>query len=470
MNQPIQNDYKRLTAIHSLYQIVLVGSAIAVTCGSLALTQTWKNRDSVRAACALVGVGLCLIADAERKDKKWSEQTAKRVDEVLSYNAAAWTNALTRPSESTMRLLSAQSHTPGTIPLFDWSDLQDPDEHPTFAIISPMGGGKSRLAKYLTKHVLFPGGQPSIQAIDIYGRKKDWQEAELVTEHNSMLKYLESDLEEIESRVSLYRSGQDDFQPIYTILEEAPDTLRTLIGLNGGKDLVNNWVTKRTTVARKVKSRLCLVSVRLSGAEIGVSAEARNDSTVIFPGAKGIAKAMSDDRIFKLGARQNQELREQLQASLNGVKRPALIYSCGQWFPASIPELDPEGNPPGVKLIPPGASAIELSDVEKLNRMYEMEWNVSPRVNSDKSELQEKLGELNENSRISQLSAIILNHLREKQIRFSVDARMLQKVYAIQQSKASADDIREAFQMLQNQGLGVCEGEGNSLRFRALFD
>jgi hypothetical protein len=111
--------------------------------------------------------------------------------------------------------------------------------------------------------------------------------------------------------------------------------------------LVTAWVTKASTVARKVKARLCLVSVRLSGAEIGVSAEARNDATVIFPGKKGIAKAMSDDRIFKLGAKQNKELRETLAATLATVKRPALVLAGGQWFPASIPELDGLGDPTG---------------------------------------------------------------------------------------------------------------------------
>ncbi|MBN8564134.1 MAG: hypothetical protein J0L70_26720 [Leptolyngbya sp. UWPOB_LEPTO1] len=465
MQQPIQNAYKRLAAIHSIYQLGLVGLALTLTCGSIIATQGWsKNRDSVRAACALLSIGLCTMAESERKDKKWSQQTSNKIDEVLTYNAAAWANILSRPSSNTLRVLSAQSNPPGTLELFDWSNLADPDEHPTLAIISPMGGGKSRLAKYLAKHVLFPGGQPRITAIDIYGRKSDWVDAELVTEHKAMLEFMESDIQEIESRTALYRNGQDNFQPKFTIFEEAPDTIGTLQKREGGKDLVHSWVTKQTTVARKVKSRLCIISVRLSGAEIGVSAEARNDATVIFPGKKGIAKAMSDDRIFKLGAKQNTELREQLQNALQGLDHPALIYSDGQWFPASVPELDNGGNPQGIKSSP-------LEQVQRLEKMFSLDCDSEP----DRSELIEDTepGWMSVVKMLKSTHSEVFDEVCKEILRIAsvsnnpVTARQIHQSSRVTQ-KFSADNIRILFLLLEYWGKGVASGAGKNLDFRVI--
>jgi hypothetical protein len=463
MQQPIQNAYKRLAAIHSIYQLGLVGLALTLTCGSIIATQGWsKNRDSVRAACALLGIGLCVIAEYERKDKKWSEKTSEKIDEVMTHNAAAWANALSRPNSSTMRVLSAQYSTPETLEIFDWNDLADPDEHPTIAIISPMGGGKSRLAKYLAKYVLFPGMQPQITAIDIYGRKSDWVDAELVTEHKEMLEFMQSDITGLENRIALYREGQDDFQPKFTIFEEAPDTIGTLQKMEGGKDVVHSWVTKQTTVARKVRSRLCIISVRLSGAEIGVSAEARNDATVIFPGKKGIAKAMSDDRIFKLGARQNLELREQLQTALQGLERPALVYSDGRWFPASIPELDNGGNPKG-------GNSIPLEQVQKLEKMFSLDCDSEP----DRSELIEdsEPGWMKTVRVLKSTHSALFDEVCNEIIRISsvskkpVTAREIHHNSRDAQ-KFSTDDIRILFLLLEYWGKGETSEKGQYLKFR----
>lgn len=266
------------------------------------------------------------------------------------------------------------SATAEVMPLFDWAELADPDEHPTLAIISPMGGGKSRLARYLASHILFPGDTPEIRALDIYGRPQDWQGATLITDHPAMLEMMTADLEAIGQRVGQYRQGREQFQPLFWVLEEAPDTLGTLTQVRANIPTITAWVTKATTVARKVRCRLCLVSVRLSGAEIGISAEARNDATVIFPGRKGIAKAMADDRIFKLGSKQNRELRERLKSTLATLPRPALIYTGGQWHPASIPELDASGDPIGHgRKHPPDRAPSSQAEVEGLPSWQSLE-------------------------------------------------------------------------------------------------
>ena len=314
-------------------------------------------------------VALGSAAQYQRKQARRMSAHLQDIEDISGDAYQSWLYRQMQPAAGRLEVSAPQA----SLPLFDWTALADPDEHPTLAIISPMGGGKSRLAKYLAKHVLFPGQTPELRAIDIYGRPTEWQDAALVTDHDAMLEMMRSDLEAIGQRVGAFRQGQDNFAPLFWIFEEAPDTIGTLRkSSKAGDELVTAWVTKATTVARKVKARLCLVSVRLSGSEIGVSAEARNDATVIFPGRKGIAKAMADDRIFKLGSKQNRELREQLTASLKGVKRPALVHFDGQWFPATVPEIDALGNPPGHRA-PQSPPAAPSWDWTKLEELYELD-------------------------------------------------------------------------------------------------
>jgi hypothetical protein len=324
--------------------------ALAVTIGSLCLAYQPGAKLKTVTPIMLLGCALSLSAvalgEAQRRDYELARDTHQNMKRVLGFNAASWLNLMTQPNKTALRQIEAISTVSPALPLFDWGELADADDHPTLAIISKMGGGKSRLAKFLARHILFPGQSPELRAIDIYGRGQDWQDATLVTDHGAMVEMMKADIQAIGDRVELYREGQDDFNPLFWVFEEAPDTIGTLRKSSKENDaLVTAWFTKATTVARKVKARLCLVSVRLSGAEIGVSAETRNDATVIFPGHKGIAKAMADDRIFKLGSKQNRETREQITAALDGVKRPALVYADGKWYPASIPELDAAGNP-----------------------------------------------------------------------------------------------------------------------------
>ena len=56
---------------------------------------------------------------------------------------------------------------------------------------------------------------------------------------------------------------------------------------------------------------------------------------------------MNDQRMLKLGTKANGALRESLINALDGIRHPALVYHQGQWYPASIPELDGHGNPSG---------------------------------------------------------------------------------------------------------------------------
>ena len=348
MHDQLYRQASRAAVIQSTIQWGCGISALALTIGSIIGTHPLplKKAAPIVSASCLLGLGLVFMAESCRRDYETAIETEARMRQVLGYNSAAWLNLMTQPNRTALRQVEAVSTNRPALTLFDWHELADGDDHPTLAIISKMGGGKSRLAKFLARHILFPGQSPELRAIDIYGRGRDWQDATLVTDHGAMVEMMKQDIQTIGDRVELYREGQDEFNPLFWVFEEAPDTIGTLRKSSKENDaLVTAWFTKATTVARKVKARLCLVSVRLSGAEIGVSAEARNDATVIFPGHKGIAKAMADDRIFKLGAKQNRETREQLTAALEGVKRPALVYADGKWYPASIPELDVAGNP-----------------------------------------------------------------------------------------------------------------------------
>ena len=231
------------------------------------------------------------------------------------------------------------------LPLFKWSDLSDEDEHPVIALVSPMGGGKSRLVKYLAKYAMFDK-QPEIVAFDIYARNSDWPNA--ATDHAAMLRVMELDLEDIGRRLPQYRSGTSEFVPQVRVLEEAVDSLPAIAAQSKqSAAVVDDWLRKHVSVARKLKYRLMLVSVKLSGNDIGIGAESRDDATIIFPGLKGIAKALSDTRYMKLGTKQNAEIRTRLQHTLRTIDRPALVYHSGDWFPASIPELTASGDPVG---------------------------------------------------------------------------------------------------------------------------
>lgn len=337
------------------------------------LAQIIQTRFTARGvAVGLVALSLVLIGGASRSTapeaKMWLYGTgfvaavlsrtahtiAKDHNELFSdardISLTNWQNQLfkrTRPAETVVatEVIEPEPALP-PLPMFNWTELSDEDEHPVIAVVAPMGGGKSRLVKYLAKYAMFDT-QPQIVALDIYARSQDWPSA--VTDHESMLQLMTADLEDLQIRIPQYRNGGSDFAPRVRVLEEAVDSLPSISRMSkAAAAIVTDWLTKHVSVARKVKYRLMLVSVKLGGYDIGIGAESRDDATIIFPGQKGIAKAFSDTRYLKLGTRQQTELRDQLRNSLNGLDRPALVYHSGAWFPANIPELTDAGDPIGM--------------------------------------------------------------------------------------------------------------------------
>lgn len=276
------------------------------------------------------------------------------------------------------------SEQPGTVAtmtkngLFDWSRLQNADEHPILAIVAPMGGGKTRLAKWLAKHVLYPSEEPELTIYDIYGKISDWTDATLVTESKDMIDQMKIQLRSIDQSVAAYRTGQTKFPAKFTIFEEAPGTLPKLREFKNSP--VNQWLNSYTTVTRKICDRLCLISVRAGGVAIGTGAEARDDCTIIFAGWRGVGKATKDTSILKLGTKQSQSLRERLEAKIKGLAHPALIYHDGNWFAGSIPELDEFGNPIEASMLP-----------QKIEAPLQTEADFMPSESDEVSEIPRKL-------------------------------------------------------------------------------
>lgn len=259
--------------------------------------------------------------------------------------------------------------------LFDWTKLQNADEHPILAIVSPMGGGKSRLAKYLAKHILYPDEQPQITVYDIYGKLQDWTDAELITDPKEMVDQMKIQLRSIDQSVAAYRAGQIKFPAKFTIFEEAPGTLPKLKEFKNSP--VNQWLNQYTTVTRKIRDRLCLISVRAGGVAIGTGAEARDDCTIIFAGWRGVGKAFKDTSILKLGTKQNQALREKLESKIKGMAYPALIYTDGSWAAGCIPELDEFGDPVDSKL-PAESEQIETQSLSEPDDVSEIPKELQP--------------------------------------------------------------------------------------------
>lgn len=330
------------------------------------------------------------------------------------------------------------------LPLFDWGELADGDEHTLIGIVSPSGGGKSYLAKYLCKYILFPGETPETTVFDVYARSSHWQGATKIRSLPDMVEAMRQDLEAIEGRMEEYSSGRNDFPGLFRVVEEAADTLLNLREL--GKEeqkVLRLWLSKFTTVTRKVRGRACIISCLMNAEDFGIKAEARNSSTIVFVGKKGIAAAMSDDRVFKLGTKQNKELREQLSESLAGVKRPAIIYLQGRWLPAAVPELTENGDPIG-------AIQSDFSQhIDRLNRLYE-----SPDSPED--------SEGDSPDQLTEIQEAILD-LSERQ--GWIKAKDCQRSgWGVFRDK-SADDIRAEFLTLIELRLGRGRYEGERLQF-----
>ncbi|MEP0918973.1 hypothetical protein NC981_19250 [Leptolyngbya sp. DQ-M1] len=417
---------------------LLAGSLILLACASNATTPQGKmGFFAGTLATALIAQPIRKIAiDTERSGNDQAD-----LSQTAFQNAFY---AAMKPNAPTVALAPSEPEPVELLPLFDWTELSDADEHPILGIVSPMGGGKSRLARYLARYILFPGQNPEISVFDIYARQDDWQGCSIVTEHEEMIEAMGADLDVIATRLQEYRAGKNDFVGVFRVVEEGADTFKTLQAMSkDAQKTVDSWVSKFTTVTRKIKARMCIVSVKLSGADFGTGAESRNDATIIFPGLKGIAKAMTDDRIFKLGAKQNKELREQLKASLAGVKRPALVYSQGRWFPASVPDLDANGNPIGM-------APIDFSpSIDRLNRLYEMSTDAYEEADDEGIQL----------SPIQE--AILELSIRQGWLK----AKDCQRSGWGQFSGKSAGEIRSEFLTLIELSLGVGRFDSDRLQF-----
>lgn len=381
-----QNQYQLKASIYSAIQWGSGILALSLTIG-VATLMSGSLSHQARVAAGLGSVGLVIAGNGTRREYERIAETSDRISATLYQNATAWVNLKTQPTRAALRSVNASTDLMGTMQMFDWSALADADEHPVIAIVSPMGGGKSRLAKWLARHICFPAAAVDIGAIDIYGRRQDWDT--IASTQDEIIELMQEDLFILKSREASYREGEEKFTPIFRVFEEAPDTLGSLNADKKRSAIVDQWLLKYTTTTRKVKARLCLVSVKLSGASLGVGAESRDDATIIFPGMKGISKALSDVRILKLGANKNQALRERLIASLDGVRHPALVFHQGNWYPASIPELDGGGNPSGGTWHPELKEYLEpLRDYLKShpgisNRELKKNWGRNAGANSE---------------------------------------------------------------------------------------
>jgi hypothetical protein len=282
-----------------------------------------------------------------------------------------------------------QAETVSADGLFDWNSLKDADRHPMLGLIAKMGGGKSLLAKYLGRHVL--GGD--VIVFDIYGNKKDWQGCDVLFDYEDIVLRMSDDNAAIEDDMDDYRSGKRDFKPQLVVLEEGKVTLPRLQKLKLSREgflrlqaegrvttpgqIVQDWKLNYESLTRKIKRRLCLVSTNMNSSVLGINGETRDEITMIFPGLQGIGKAMKDTSMLKLGARQNQVLRDRLITQLKGIKYPALVYHDGDWFAAEVPELDENGNPAGATqqpIAPPVVSpSTQPLSIEDLNRLINLE-------------------------------------------------------------------------------------------------
>ena len=245
------------------------------------------------------------------------------------------------------------------VEFFDFNLLREkPDNFTAFAIVADPGGGKTRLIKYLTRNILL-GGTTSV--MDIYARKSDWLGSKVIKNVSDFINYMKQDLSNIEELIADYSDGRSAFAPDLFVLEEAADTLsETKEDSAASSKLLKLWLSKYLTVTRKISKRLCLVSCNIADITSAIeSAEKRNSVVFIFPGSNGVAKAMGDSYIFKLGTNENFQLREKLSKAIDGLERPALIHHRGQWWAAEIPFVNEDGT-----LADGSSPAIEFSKIK----------------------------------------------------------------------------------------------------------
>jgi hypothetical protein len=235
--------------------------------------------------------------------------------------------------------------------LFNWQDLADNDKYPVIGLVGSQGAGKSRLVKYLVKHIICEGiSQYDAIALDMFGSEKQWG-LKVVPTPAQMACQMEDDLDEIETRTFDYREKDKRvFVPLIRIFEESRDSIPEIQAL--GKEetkILTDWQRKFASLTRKLGGRIFYVNTQFDAEAMNMKAHARNSITLIFPGEIGIAAAMSDTQILKLGVGGNDDLRAKLNRLIRKLTRPALIYHASRWYVGEVPELDERGNPIEIK-------------------------------------------------------------------------------------------------------------------------
>lgn len=231
--------------------------------------------------------------------------------------------------------------------LFNWKDLSDNDKYPVIGLVGSQGAGKSRLVKYLVKHIICEGiSHYDAIALDMFGNEKQWG-FKVVPTPTQMACQMEDDLDEIETRTMDYREKDKRvFVPLIRIFEESRDGIPEIQAL--GKEeakILADWQRKFASLTRKLGARIFYVNTQFDAEAMNMKAHARNSITLIFPGEMGIAAAMSDTQILKLGVAGNDDLRARLNRLIRKLIRPALIYHANRWYVGEIPELDELGDP-----------------------------------------------------------------------------------------------------------------------------
>ena len=231
--------------------------------------------------------------------------------------------------------------------VFDWKDLSDNDKYPVIGLVGSQGSGKSRLVKYLVKHILCEGiREYDAIAFDMFGTEQQWG-FRVVATPEEMAYQMEDDLDEIRIRTIYYRENHKRvFVPLIRIFEESRDSIPEIQAL--GRDearVLGDWQRKFGSLTRKLGARVFYVNTQFDAEAMNMKANARNSIALIFPGEIAIAAAMTDMQILKLGANANDDLRAKLNRLIRKVRRPALIYYALSWYVGEVPELDEGGNP-----------------------------------------------------------------------------------------------------------------------------
>ena len=289
----------------------------------------------------------------ELEDKEFLDETGEiyEIDELVKSEEFSQiteeSEEILKSEESSETFKDIIEQTISSPLLFNWKDLRDNDKYPVIGLVGSQGAGKSRLVKYLVKHIICEGiSQYDAIALDMFGNEKQWG-FKVVSTPAQMACQMEDDLDEIETRTIDYREKDKRFfVPLIRIFEESRDGIPEIQAL--GKEeakVLTDWQRKFASLTRKLAGRIFYVNTQFDAEAMNMKANARNSITLIFPGEMGIAAAMSDTQILKLGANGNDDLRAKLNRLIRKLKRPALVYHGSRWYVGEVPELEELGNP-----------------------------------------------------------------------------------------------------------------------------